>query len=142
MSNWSKSATCFLSLLAFATSAAAQLSGIAGTWAFVSTLQPDHDCTISGRAVIAPAPERNVYSVHTTSTEICPNARWEAEQDCTARRNGQRLDIACALVRVSPQNYEADNFTLTIVSNDLMRGVLLSSREGGATWRRTEALVS
>ena len=115
---------------------------IAGEWVFESPLEPDDGCVISGRAVLTPTRERGVYTLTTRGQEQCPDGNWTSEQNCTARQTGNRVDITCEVVRANPGNYAPDDFQLDVQSRELMTGMLLSTRNGRATWRRARAYVS
>ncbi|MDX2234206.1 MAG: hypothetical protein NW200_06880 [Hyphomonadaceae bacterium] len=140
-----------LAVAAFATGAAAQRragdADIVGAWRFETVRYDVTDtggCQMTGTMTIRRGPAPGAYVCAFTATEDCGWGRWSAEQTCTARRNGDQLEVESVIVRVSPANtsYAPDNWSLTIRSADLMVGELRSADIANVEFRRGPAYTS
>lgn len=121
---------------------------IAGAWSF-QTAPYDSDgdgqpCTMKGTMTIAPARTAGDFSCRFTAIETCPWGEWTAEQTCTAKRTGAKLEITSTITRVTPAtvSYAPDNWSLTIRTGDLMIGELRSADIANVQFRRGPAYVS
>lgn len=121
---------------------------ITGAWSFQT--QPydgDRDgraCTMKGSMTIVQGRTGEALTCTFTATETCPFGTWTAEQTCTAKRTGDKLEITSAVRRVTPNtvNYAPDNWQLTIRTSDLMVGELRSADIANVQFRRGPAFVS
>ena len=141
-----KCVLCFLAAALLAAYASAQPSrnaGYGGDWA-IETDQSRHGCVIAGQAHLAAKPnQRDRYDVRLTTHERCTNGdEWRSQQHCEAIATGQALQVTCAIVTVTPSNYAPDNFSLQRRAPALLEGVLISSWNIAARWRRSAAFVS
>lgn len=121
---------------------------IAGAWSF-QTAPYDGDgdgraCSMKGTMTIAPARTAGDFTCTFTAVETCPWGEWTAEQTCTAKRTGAKLEITSTLRRVTPAtvNYAPDNWSLTVRTTDLMIGELRSADIANVQFRRGPAYVS
>lgn len=141
-------ASVFLALATLGGVAAAQpkreAANIAGGWRFETAPYDGGACRMTGAMTIARGPGANDFICTFIATEKCNGAEWSAEQSCTARRTGDKLEITSAIVRLTPPHtsYVPDNWSLTIRSSDLMVGELRSADIAGVQFRRGPALVS
>ena len=140
--------------LTFTTQALAQRKdrapapNIAGAWSFqTAPYDADGDgraCSMKGTMTIAPTRTTGDFTCVFTAIETCPWGEWTAEQTCTAKRNGAKLEITSTITRVTPAtvNYAPDNWSLTIRTSDLMIGELRSADIADVQFRRGPAYVS
>lgn len=129
-----------LALALLATPAAAQqrvgLATLAGAWAFQTEAHAATGCIIRG-GVTATQSGRTLrmdMRVH----ETCNNGReWRAREACVATLVESVLSVRCEVVEGS-ENYNADQFTLNVVSTDEMSGRLYDHGvwDNGVVWRR------
>jgi len=121
---------------------------VTGAWSFET--QPydgDRDgrfCRMKGTMTIVQGRDATALTCRFTATETCPFGEWTAEQTCTAKRTGDKLEITSAITRVTPStvNYAPDNWILTIRTSDLMIGELRSADVANVQFRRGPAFVS
>jgi hypothetical protein len=121
--------------------AASKPADITGAWAFVTkTYGPG--CQLSGSMVIRKSGANYVCSF--TAQERCPDLTLKAQQTCTAKRNGDQLEITATVKSVTPKgyNYVPDNFALTIASSAQMKGDLHSFHDAPVDFWRGDAPVS
>jgi hypothetical protein len=139
--------------LSFATHAFAQRRTppapvISGAWTFqTAPYDGDRDgrsCTMKGSMVIVQGRTPNELTCTFTATETCPFGEWVAEQTCTAKRTGDKLDITSTVRRVTPNtvSYAPDNWQLTIRTSDLMVGELRSADIANVQFRRGPSYTS
>lgn len=121
---------------------------IVGAWSFqTAPYDGDRDgqaCSMKGTMTIAPARTAGEFTCTFTAVETCPWGEWTAEQTCTAKRAGGKLEITSAIRRVTPStvNYAPDNWSLTVRSSDLMIGELRSADIANVQFRRGPAYIS
>lgn len=117
---------------------------ITGVWRFETAPYDGGVCRMTGEMTVARTRTANDFTCTFTATEHCGDRSWSAEQTCTARRSGDRLDITSTIVRLSPPNlsYAPDNWSLAIRSSDLMVGELRSADIANVQFRRGPALTS
>lgn len=117
---------------------------IAGAWGFETAPYQSGSCRMTGAMTIARSRVANEYTCTFIATERCTWGEWSAEQRCTARRTGDRLEIVSTIVKLTPPgtSYAPDNWSLTVRSSDLMVGELRSADIAGVQFRRGPALVS
>lgn len=127
---------------------AAPAPNIAGAWSF-QTAPYDGDgdgraCTMRGTMTIAPTRSAGDFTCVFTAVETCPWGEWTAEQSCTAKRTGAKLEITSTITKVTPPtvSYAPDNWSLTIRTGDLMVGELRSADIANVQFRRGPAYVS
>jgi hypothetical protein len=140
-----------LLIAAAATGASAQRraapASILGAWRFETArydVSREGGCQMTGEMTITTGPDANTYACRFKATESCSWGEWSAEQTCTARRAGDRVEIESAIVRLHPAtiSYAPDNWSLTIRSSDLMVGELRSADIANVQFRRGPAIVS
>lgn len=142
-----------VALLAVTTAAVAQpqrqpATSVIGAWRFETAkygIDPrGKNCQMSGTMTIARGASANTFACSFIATESCSWGQWSAEQRCTATRNGDKLEIASEIVRLSPPNtsYAPDNWSLTIRTSDLMIGELRSAAVANVQFRRGPAFTS
>ncbi|MBI1186294.1 MAG: hypothetical protein GC206_03035 [Alphaproteobacteria bacterium] len=113
---------------------------LAGAWSFETTPATARNCVISGEAVVAATRTRDAYDVQMRALEVCGDgARWESVQRCRATRRDRAVRIDCTLVSATPSNYAPDHFVLELKAPGLMEGVLTSTWDAPARWRRAGA---
>lgn len=144
------SALCLgLSALASAGPAFAEaLPDITGAWTFKTERYRAGLCQLYGTLHLRATPEDNIYRGAITAVEDCEGAdRWVVEQTATAWRSGEELAIESTIVSfieasANPENYAPDHFSVTIDSDNLMTGDLLSAVSAPVEFRRTTDGVS
>lgn len=119
-------------------------ANIAGAWRFETAPYDGGACRMTGSMTIVQSRTGGDYTCTFIATERCNWGEWSAEQSCTAKRTGEKLEITSTIVRLSPPgtSYAPDNWSLTIRSPDLMVGELRSADIAGVEFRRGPALVS
>lgn len=129
---------------AFPAHAQPRSASLAGHWNFETEVATERGCVIRGAAVLTPQDARGRYDVQLSAHETCRSGdQWRATERCTATQTGRAVRVDCTLLTAEPGNYAADNFTLDVRGADLMVGVLLSTWNARAEWRRAApALVS
>jgi hypothetical protein len=121
---------------------------ITGAWSFqTAPYDGDRDgrtCSMRGAMTITPGRDASTLNCVFTAIETCPFGEWTAEQTCTAKRTGDKLEIASTIRKVTPStvSYAPDNWSLTIRSGDLMVGELRSADIANVQFRRGPAYVS
>ncbi|NWG52947.1 MAG: hypothetical protein HXY28_04445 [Hydrogenophilaceae bacterium] len=129
-----------LALLCAAPAAAQPAPSLAGAWTFETTPATARHCVIAGEAVVTATPARGAYDVQLRALETCGDgARWESVQSCRAAQRERAVRIDCTLVQATPSNYAADDFVLELKAPGLMEGVLTSTWDAPARWRRAGA---
>lgn len=114
---------------------------LAGVWGFETAPEPTWGCVISGRAQVRATSRRGEYDVRMQAVQRCEREYREevrTEQTCIGRYlAGGQFFLDCRL-NEAPEDYEylPDNFHLTVRSNTLMEGRLISGWIANASWRR------
>lgn len=123
---------------AFAVSAAALLAAasgptfanendIVGLWK-VRVPNLSGACRIDGEMTVTRV-ATNRYACALNTQEKCPGYEGGAKQSCTAERKGDALTIKSKVLSFTwdKGNYAPDDFNMTIVSSDYMRGEFSST---------------
>lgn len=129
-----------LALLCAAPATAQSAPSLAGAWTFETTPATYRNCTIAGEALFTASRTRGAYDVQLRALEVCEDgARWRSVQACRAAQRDRNVRIDCTVVSAEPSNYASDNFVLELKAPGLMEGVLTSTWDAPARWRRAGA---
>ncbi len=118
---------------------------ITGSWS-IATEVYGSGCKLTGEIELRATDDPDILEGRLVAHESCEDRSYEAEQVAIARRDGERLVVESAVMKVTPRplppvSYWPDNFVLTIVDGALMVGELRSAHAAPATFRRRAALI-
>lgn len=111
---------------------------IAGAWRLETAPHHETGCVIVGDARIT-AGGAGRYSVLVDMVETCPgDIKFTATERCPATVTGQRVAMACTVLRMGELGYLADTFSLELRGYDVMVGRLVDTGHWNepVTWRR------
>jgi len=121
---------------------------ISGAWNISTTITSSSGCKFTGIAQLNTTAEPKRYDCTLTTTHICDGRyHFVVEQTCTAKNFGSQVSIRSTITRYLKRDtepgweeYRADNFALTIKSNDELFGNLNGRHI--ARWKRSESGIS
>lgn len=125
------SAAALLASAAGPTLASAGDADIVGLWK-VRVPNVSGACRIDGEMTVTRV-AANRYACALDTQEKCPGFEGGAKQSCTAERKGDTLVITSKVLSFTWDKgaYAPDDFNMTIVSSDYMRGKFSSTHESG-----------
>ncbi|MAP94998.1 MAG: hypothetical protein CMK07_08620 [Ponticaulis sp.] len=118
---------------------------VSGNWGFMAEYGPY--CSISGEALLISTDDPKKYDCELTAHQVCDEEEvYRVRQSCSATRNNDQLLIQSKVEEFlhgePTTGYRPDNFSLTILSNDFMKGALHSYGLFKAEFRRSESFTS
>jgi hypothetical protein len=127
----------------WAAAAGAAQPTIAGAWRFETGVF-DQDCRITGEMALRPTGD-GAYACTFFANQRCPAGEVNivARQTCKATVVGTNVVMTATIVDVKPQtSYAPDNWVLTIVNPNQMKGELRSADTATVVFYRIEAAIS
>jgi hypothetical protein len=116
---------------------------ITGSWSF-QTEPYGLDCRMNGTMTISASRVEGVYSCALLAEETCGGETWNARQSCMVVRRSTGLFISSRVEEVegNPGAYLPDDFLLTSISNQQMRGELRSAAIAPVIFIRAVGAIS
>jgi hypothetical protein len=139
---WGSIALLIAALAAPCPAAAQPSLSIAGVWRLETSPQQETGCIIRGDATVS-AGAGAKFDVVIDVRETCPDGSiFSAAERCTADQRGDRVAVACRVVRAGPAGYLADQFALRL-RGDTMVGRLADAGHWNdpVIWRRAPAAL-
>jgi hypothetical protein len=115
---------------------------LVGRWAF-KTAAYGPGCVLEGEMTIAAGKAPAGMTCTFEARETCRSWAARAKETCTITRTGKAgVEIASQVTWSEGVSYKADDFSLTVVAPDEMRGVMNSVHSAPVVFSRKVALTS